>query len=219
MSLSTVLSGLIRDGTTGVVAAERDAAADRLAFEDRLDDPATAFVSREEVDSFLRSRFPPFEEPPVEALSRTLGEKALDWVVDRWTPGETAVRAGALYVHPDRYPVSRFPETPALERTLDVTLPDDVLDTVDGVAVLTPEAVGIVRDAVATRIGERRRDAHRALAAEGYPRPVVDGLDVDVRLAFDDRLDARPVDATDAAVLEPDAIGRVTAKLHFDADR
>lgn len=219
MSLSTVLSGLIRDGTAGVVAAERDAAADRLDFEATLDAPPSDFVSRQEIDAVLATRFPAFEEPPVELLSRVLDEKALDWVLDHWTTGETAVRPGALYVHPERYPLGRLPETPAVERLLDVTLPDEVLDTVDGVALLTPRAVGIVRDTVATDLGERRRDAHRALAAEGYPRPIVDGLDVDVRLAFDDRLDARPVDATDVTAIEPDAIGRVTAKLHFDADR
>lgn len=216
--LSSILSQFIREGTTGVIDAERDAAADRLAFKRRLDDPPSAFITPGDVDGFLRDRFPPFEHLPEDLLAQVLNEETLDVLRDEWEPGETAIRPGALYIHPERFPLGDLGETPPVERVLGVRIDSANLEIVDGVALVTAAAVEQVRETVERYLGERRKRVYKEIATEGYPRPVVDDLSIEAALTFTPALTARTVDARAAGSLVPEAVGRITTDLHFESD-
>lgn len=216
--LSDVVSQFVRDSATGVLDAEVEAAAEREAFRDRLEASPEALVGPGEVDRFLRERFPPLPEPPRDLLRRTEAAREPDEVIEEWEPGETAVRPGGLYVHPERFPVEGVEESPPIERELGVSVPEEELDVRRGVALLTEEAVERVREAVAERIGERRRRAHARVADAGLPRPEVTSLDVEVKLAFGEDLEAAVVDARDLAGVEPEALGTLSVSLDFEGE-
>lgn len=216
--LSSILSQFIREGTTGVINAERDAAADRLAFKRRLREPPSAFITPNDVDGFLRDKFPPFEQLPEDLLAQVLDEETLNVLRNEWEPGETAIRPGALYIHPERFPLGDLGETPPVERVLGVTLDSADLEILGDVALMTVDAVEVVREAVERRLGERRKRVLEEFATEGYPRPVVDELHVEAALSFTPALTARTVDARMAGTLVPEALGRVATDLHFEND-
>ncbi|WP_255151678.1 hypothetical protein [Halorarius halobius] len=218
-TLGSVLARVIEGGVEGVVDAETAAAADRLAVERRLAEPPAAFVDAGEVDAVLAERFPPFDRPPEKLLARVFDDETLDRYLSGWEPGDTAVREGALYVHPERFPLGELPETPPVERTLGVRLDETDLTFLGSLPTLSADAVATVREAVADRLGGERKAARRAVAEAGYPRPVVDSLEVETGLTFAPDLGVRLVDARTVGPVERAAMGRVRAKLHFEGER
>ncbi|MDZ5810923.1 hypothetical protein U4E84_06145 [Halorubrum sp. AD140] len=216
VDLSQLVTGVVLESTTGVAAAEVEAAAERAAFRESLERDPTAFTDRVEVTEFLRERFPPFERDPRSALRPYVDTEVLYEALGEWESGETGVLPGSPYVHPERFPAGGLSETPPVERVLGVEIPERELEVTDGFALFTRSAVRTVRDAVAKRIGRRRLEARRTVAEQGYPRPVVEGIDVETKVTFGSALDATLFDAHYAESASSGAVGSVRTELHFE---
>ncbi|PAU84256.1 hypothetical protein CK500_07455 [Halorubrum salipaludis] len=214
--LSTLVTGVVLESTKGVAAAEVEAAAERASFRESLDRDPTAFADREAIEAFLRERFPPFGRDPRTVLEPYVDPDLLRKALSRWEPGETAVRPGSPYVHPDRFPAGPLSETPPVERVLGVELTERELEVVGDLALFTRSAVRRVRDAAAERIGRRELAARRSVAEQGYPRPVVEGIDVETKVTFGGEIDATPFDARYAEHAVAGGIGTVRTELHFE---
>ena len=214
-SLSTVVSSLVRDAAAGATAGERVAALDRSDLEDRLSDPPESFVEESEVDAFLRERFPPPEEPPIDHLAKALHPAVRDRDLESWQPGETAIRPYEVFLHPADVGEDGQRRFEGLERLPGLDPADLPLERRGDLPFLTPEAVGRIRDAAANAIGTRRRDAIRAVAESGIPEPVVEDVEMDVKLAIDEDLDARAIDARAATGVESQAVCSLSARMHF----
>ena len=163
----------------------------------------------------LPTSAPPLEAPPTGLLYEALPPMSVERYLESWTPGDSAVRRGEVYLHP------RFVEdadaTPyeAVESAFDVTVDSQDLAVRGGVPFLTDTATARIRSAVATSLGRDRQAALSALAESGVPRPVVEDLDVDVKVAYGEGLRVRPVDPA-GDDLVPEAVGSVGAKIHFN---
>jgi len=216
--LSTVLSQFVEDGAAGALAGERRTAASLADLERRLDDPPEAFADEREVRTVLAERFPPIEEEPTDLVTDALSGEALDRYLDTWQPGQSAIRPNEVFLHAEFVPSDRARRYGALD-DFGVDLLSDRAETLDvrnGLAFLTEAAVDRVERAVAKRIGEPRRSALQRVAAEGVPEPVVEDISLDVKVAFDENLDASVIDAAaPPAGLNADAIGTLETSMHF----
>ncbi|AWB27553.1 hypothetical protein [Halococcoides cellulosivorans] len=216
--LSTVLSRLVEDGAAGALAGERRTAASLADLEARLDDPPAAFADEREVRAVLAERCPPLDEPPRDLLGDALSGDALDRYLETWQPGHSAIRPNEVFLHPEFVPPDRARSYDALAE-LGVDLLADreaTLEVRNGLAFLTEAAVERVREAIATEIGQPRKDALQRVASGGVPEPVVEDIDLDVKVAFDDQLDASVIDAAaPPAGLNGDAVGELSTSMHF----
>lgn len=216
--LSTLVSSVLTDTTRGVTDAERRATDARLEVRAALERPGEALVEEADVDRAIQETAPGLEGPPETLLRERLPEETVRRYLESWDRGPTAVRPGEVYLHPrfvgDDY-ASRFE---ALEDAFEVEVGAADLAFRGGVPFLTRDAIDSIREVVATRIGERRKETLAALGKYGLPRPVVEHMDVDVRLAFDEGLRARAVDATGPGDVRPAAIGGVSARIHFESE-
>lgn len=213
-SLSTLLASLVQEGAAGAVDGERRARQERAALEERLSDPPSSFVQEQEVDAVLREQFPPLEEPPVDLLRKNLHPVVLDRYLETWERGTSAVRPYEVVMHPSVVKEWRAPQFEGLEELLDRDLTELPLERRGNVAFLTPEAVEEIRTAVATDIGSRRRSALKRLADDEIPQPVVEDVELDVKLSLDESLDAVAVDAIDG-VADSEAVGSLSTRMHF----
>lgn len=216
--LSTVLSQLVEDGAAGALAGERRTAASLTDLERRLDDPPEAFADEREVRAVLAERFPPVEAEPTDLVTEALSGEALDRYLDTWQPGRSAIRPNEVFLHAEFVPSDRARSYEALDDFGVDLLADraETLDVRNGLAFLTETAVDRVERAVAKRIGEPRRSALQRVAAEGVPEPVVEDIALDVKVAFDENLDASVIDAAaPPAGLNADAIGTLETSMHF----
>lgn len=213
-SLSTLLASLVQEGAAGAVDGERRARQERAALEERLSDPPSSFVQEQEVDAVLREQFPPLEEPPVDLLRKNLHPVVLDRYLETWERGTSAVRPYEVVMHPSVVKEWRAPQFEGLEELLDRDLTELPLERRGNVAFLTPEAVEEIRTAVATDIGSRRRSAMKRLADDEIPQPVVEDVELDVKLSLDESLDAVAVDAIDG-VADSEAVGSLSTRMHF----
>ena len=213
--LSSLVSAVVGDTAVGVTDGERQAAAGRAEIQESLDAAPEELVSEADVDRALRRVAPPLEAPPTGLLYEALPPMSVERYLESWTPGDSAVRRGEVYLHP------RFVEdadaTPyeAVESAFDVTVDSQDLAVRGGVPFLTDTATARIRSAVATSLGRDRQAALSALAESGVPRPVVEDLDVDVKVAYGEGLRVRPVDPA-GDDLVPEAVGSVGAKIHFN---
>jgi hypothetical protein len=209
LALSTLVAELVGETAEGVREAGVAAARRRAELAEGLGRPPTD----EDVDGALASLFPPLERAPTDLLARVLDDEALDEYVSRWRPGDSAVRAGEPYLHPEFD--SEVAEFPPIERELGVS----VLETVergDGAARLTEKSVALVRRAIRDRLVAEQRTAAGAFAG-GVPTPVVESATVEVRAAFaggEDGLEATLLDAREETA-HPESVGGVTASLRF----
>lgn len=214
--LRSVLSGMVQQGAAGALAGERQSAVDREALAARLEEPPEAFASEQEILGFLRHHFPPPEEPPEDLLADALPGDVLDRYLSTWERGETAIRPNEVYLHPDYVSPERAGSVARLDDVLGVTLGDDDLDVRNGLAFVAPSGVERVRRAVARRIGGRRRDALERVAEDGVPQPVVENLDMNVKLSLDENLNASVVNSeAPPADLATEAVGEMSARMHF----
>lgn len=214
--LRSVLSGMVQQGAAGALAGERQSAVDREALAARLEEPPEAFASEQEILGFLRHHFPPPEEPPEDLLADALPGDVLDRYLSTWERGETAIRPNEVYLHPDYVSPERAGSVARLDDVLGVTLGDDDLDVRNGLAFVAPSGVERVRRAVARRIGGRRRDALQRVAEDGVPQPVVENLDMNVKLSLDENLNASVVNSeTPPADLATETVGEMSARMHF----
>lgn len=213
-SLSTLLASLVQEGAAGAVDGERRARQERAALEERLSDPPSSFVQEQEVDAVLREQFPPLEEPPVDLLRKNLHPVVLDRYLETWERGTSAVRPYEVVMHPSVVKEWRAPQFEGLEELLDRDLTELPLERRGNVAFLTSEAVEEIRTAVATDIGSRRRSAMKRLADDEIPQPVVEDVELDVKLSLDESLDAVAVDAIDG-VADSEAVGSLSTRMHF----
>lgn len=214
--LRSVLSGMVQQGAAGALAGERQSAVDREALAARLEEPPEAFAGEQEILGFLRHHFPPPEEPPEDLLADALPGDVLDRYLSTWERGETAIRPNEVYLHPDYVSPERAGSVARLDDVLGVTLGDDDLDVRNGLAFVAPSGVERVRRAVARRIGGRRRDALERVAEDGVPQPVVENLDMNVKLSLDENLNASVVNSeTPPADLATEAVGEMSARMHF----
>lgn len=216
--LSAVLSQLVEDGAAGALAGERRTAANLDDLESRLDDPPETFADEREVQALLARLFPPVEETPADLVNEALSGNTLETYLDTWQPGDSAIRPNEVFLHPEFVPEERARSYEGLA-DLDVDLlaeREATLDVRNGFAFLTETAVDRVRTAVATRIGEPRKAALQRVAADGVPEPVVEDMEMEVKMAFDENLDASVVDAAaPPAGLNGDALGKLTTSMHF----
>jgi hypothetical protein len=214
--LSNVLSTLVQEGSAGALAGERRTAAEMEALADRLEEPPEAFAGGDEVAAYLRHHFPPLDEPPEDLVQEALADRVLETYLDTWQPGETAVRPNEVYLHPDYVPADRAARFGKLDDLLGVSIPEDELDARNGLPFLTEAAVERVERAVARKIGGRRRDALHRVAEDGVPKPVVEDIDLDVKLAFDEQLGASVVNsASPPSNLATEAVGSLSTSMHF----
>lgn len=204
----------MQEGAAGAVDGERRARQERAALEERLSDPPSSFVQEQEVDAVLREQFPPLEEPPVDLLRKNLHPVVLDRYLETWERGTSAVRPYEVVMHPSVVKEWRAPQFEGLEELLDRDLTELPLERRGNVAFLTPEAVEEIRTAVATDIGSRRRSAMKRLADDEIPQPVVEDVELDVKLSLDESLDAVAVDAIDG-VADSEAVGSLSTRMHF----
>lgn len=208
-TLSTLIADLVGETADGVHRAAVVATRRRAALGEVAGEPTDS-----EVTAALAALFPPLERPPVDLLERVLGDAALDEYVSGWRPGETSVRAGEVYLHPDLTD-ERVAEFPPIERELGVPVLEST-DRGDGVARLTERSVAAVRRAVRERLAAERRTAAAAFA-DGVPTPVVESATVKASVAFGgdgEALEASLIDGRDPAV-RPELAGRITADLRF----
>ncbi|MFW6436087.1 MAG: hypothetical protein ACOCYZ_00450 [Halococcoides sp.] len=216
--LSTVLSDLVEDGAAGALAGERRTAASLADLESRLDDPPTVFVEQREVDAVVADRFPPIEDPPEDLVTDALSGDTLDRYLGTWQPGHSAIRPNEVFLHEAFVSADRARSYDALA-DLDVDLLADreaTLDVRNGLAFLTEEAVERVREAIAVQIGQPRKAALERVASDGVPEPVVEDIAFDVKIAFDEQLDASVIDAAaPPAGLNGDAVGELSTSMHF----
>lgn len=216
--LSTLVSTVLNDATAGVTDAERRATDARREIRSKLQQPPSDLVESSEVDRALERVAPTLEEPPEELLRSALTEWQADRYLDSWRAGRTAVRRGEMYLHPQFVDARHATRFDALERAFDVRVDEDTLAFRGGLPFLTEAATQEIRDAVARSIGKKRKETLAALGEYGIPRPVVEHMDVDVRLAFDDSLGVRPVDATGAGEVLPEAVGGISSRIHFESE-
>lgn len=207
-TLSTLVGDLVGETADGVRAASLAAARRRAELADGLARAPTDA----EIDEALAALFPPLRAPPVDLLARMLDDERLDAVVSTWRPGETAVRAGAVYLHPELAD-GTVAEFPPIERELGVS----VLETVergDGVARLTKESVAVVRQAVRERLETDRRSVEAAFA-DGVPTPVVESTTVEAKAAFGDGADGIEASLPGDGTSHSERLGSVRADLRF----
>lgn len=218
--LSTLVASVLGDTTVGVTDAERRAAATRQEVRTLLDGPVEDLVEDATVERELARVAPSLDDPPETVLRGALPAEQVARYVESWSPGTTAVRPGEVYLH------SRFVDAPdgqdatpfeGLEREFDVEVDPADLAFRGGVPFLTATAADRIRAAVKRSLGCRRREALRRMADEGFPRPVVEHVDVDVKLSFDGLRSVRTVDATAVDDVVPEAVGGVAARVHFES--
>mgnify|MGYP000291174839 CR=1 FL=1 len=205
--LSELVSTLILDSADGVQAAETTTAARRQAVGDYLREPPGEATSEAAVDRFLRERFPALDGPPTALLQRARRD---DGPEVSWSPGETAVRPGNVYVHPELSEFDNVSEFPPIRDVLGVELDDDVVVS-NGVGVQTEDSVQRVREAVAQRLGERRQSVVGRAFEGGVPTPRVQSLDAELPVRFDDDLGVTTV--TDDSTAE--SVGRLSVTMEF----
>lgn len=213
-SISSLLASLVREGTDGAVAGERDAALDRDALEDRLSDPPETFVDDHELQALLESEFPPFETPPVEDLFASLDPPVFNRYIRTWEPGRTALRPYEVFRTPSADQDDLRSRFERLESLLERDPRELPLERRGAVEFLTPAAVDEITAAIAEEVGSRRRDALRRVAESGIPEPVVEDIELDVKLAIDETLDATTVDPHSSKI-DSDAIASLSTRLHF----
>ena len=214
--LSTVLSRMVKESAEGALAGERQSAVDRETLAARLEEPPEAFASAREIGGFLQHHFPPLDRPQEDLLADALPGDVLDEYLSSWKPGETAIRPNEVYLHPDYVSPERAGSVTRLDDLLGVTLGDDDLDVRNGLAFIAPSGVERVRRAVARRIGGRRRDALERVAEDGVPQPVVENLDMNVKLSLDEQLNAAVVNSeAPPADLATEAVGELSTRMHF----
>jgi hypothetical protein len=216
--LSTVLSKLVEDGAAGALAGERRTAASLSELEDRLADPPETFVEDAEVQAVLARRFPPIESQPTDLVSEALSGAVRERYLETWDRGHSAIRPNEVFLHPKFAPADQARPYDALDE-LGVDLLADREETLavrNGLAFLTETAVERVQAAVARQIGEPRKRALQDVAADGVPEPVVEDIDLDVKVAFDEQLGASVVDAAaPPAGLDSEAVGSLQTSMHF----
>jgi len=216
-ALSSLVSSVIGDATTGVTDAERRATDARREVREALEKPPGALVDPGEVDRELRRVAPTLEAPPEQLLRARLPDEQADRYVEAWRPGHTAVRRGEVYLHPRFVGEEAATRFDALEAEFDVAVDPAELAFRGGLPFLTDAATRRIREGVARTVGCRRQETLAALADYGLPRPVVERMDVDVPLAFDGSLRAGPVDALGDGDVVPEAVGRVDARVQFES--
>lgn len=197
--LSSILQETVVDAAAGVVDAERRATEQRVVLRDQLESPPEQLVAPEEADRLLAERFP------------------LPTLSSERESGATAVAPGEPYLRPDLVEFERVDEYPPVEDELGLRLEPEVLQTKDGVPRFTEEAVQRVRDELSRPVGERRKRVLDRLFQQGVPRPVVENMETDVKVRFDDGLNATPIDALNGSVV-PEAVGKIHAQLHFESE-
>lgn len=216
--LSAVLSRLVEDGAAGALAGERRTAASLATLERRLGDPPEAFADEREVRAVLAERFPPVEEKPADLVTDALSGEALDRYLETWQPGRSAIRPNEVFLHAAFVSAERARSYEALgDLGVDLIADrEETLEVRNGLAFLTETAVERVERAVAKRIGDPRKSALQRVAEAGVPEPVVEDISLDVKVAFDENLDASVIDAAaPPAGLNADAVGTLETSLHF----
>lgn len=216
--LSTLVSSVLNDATAGVTDAERRATDARREIRSKLEQPPTELVEPGEVERALERVAPTLEEPPEELLRSALTEWQADRYLESWTTGRTAVRRGELYLHPRFVGAEHATRFDELERAFDVCVEEDDLAFRGGLPFLTATATTAIREAVARSIGNRRKETLQALGEYGIPRPVVEHMDVDVKLAFDESLGVRSIDAAGPGEVLPEAVGGISSRIHFESE-
>jgi len=215
-TLSELIATLIGDAVDGVRAATTEAEARRQELREALDEDPTALVDQSTIDAVLRDRFPPLDHPPTGLLSGAVGQYRVESFRSNWQSSETAVRAGNLYLDPQRGDDHQGGEFPPIRRELGIELSENDLESRGGLRFLTPTAVDRVRTAIARRIGKRRLEAIQATSERGVPVPWVHTMEVEIPTAYDyeaDTLTARPV-ATDDRVSVSE-VGSLDVELDF----
>lgn len=197
--LSSILHRTVADAASGVVDAERQATEQRVALREHLEKPPEELVTPAEIDDLLAERF------PTPTLSSRGGSDG------------TGVVPGEPYLRPDLVEFDHVGEYPPIEAELGLRLESDVLEMEHGVPHFTEEAVQRVRDELARPIGQHRKRVLERLSEQGLPRPVVESMETDVKVRFDDGLNVTPIDALNASVV-PEAVGKVHAQLHFESE-
>ncbi len=193
-TLSEVISKLVEDSASGVQAAEAEVEKRKVELAELLKKPPEELVEEEEVDDFLRNIFP-----------------------DPRNPKETAIRPGVPYFSPTIERYRRFEEFPPIERVLGIRLTEKDLTRENDRMLLTKRAVKKVRDAVKQMVGRKRKLTLKRLMEQGIPRPVVETVDLEVKLAFDENLRVRVPNLYEADVkMLPEAIGKMAVHLRFE---
>ena len=223
--LAELLTTVVGDISGAVRSAATAAESDRRELQEACTDEPAELVDSAAVDRLLRERCPRLARPPTGLVSDALDDDRLATFRAGWQTSDTSVRAGNVYVDPWRGDTALSAEFPPIRREFGVELSDDDCETVDGVRLLTADAVTRVRSAVATQVGRRRQAAIRGVVADGVPSVAVSEVDVVIPTVYGrdgDRLTAEPAQRSattptaDRESDEADAVGRLGLTVHVD---
>lgn len=218
-----LLADLVRESAEGVRRAEREMLDGVRDLERALDEPPESLVDEVDVDRFLVERFPDPERPtrtfvaPGRVYPPAAAETFRDLGVD-----VDAYRGTARFPLPFRHEtVARRPVDPeTLVAETGAHLDDREFEPADDpLPVLSDRLVARVRRVVAFELGCDRREALRRLVERGVPSAVTETMDVTLKVAFDEDLDATVPSYREADVgLQPAAIGSLSARLRFERE-
>jgi len=193
-----IISRLVQDCAKAVQASEIEVEEKRLEILDLVKKQPEELVEKEEIDEFLKINFP-----------------------DPKNPDETAVKPGKPYFNPRFSKLKSVEEFPPIEKVLGVKLEEKDLRFTRKKVFLTEKAVEKVREVVAKKLGERKKEVLTRVVEYGLPKPVVETMNIELKVAlsFDKKLKAHIPNffETDVRIV-PETIGKVSMHLRFERD-